>query len=463
VPAPLIPANPCINPVCKNTDVTNIDLMKAVSIKNLVKKLSGFGLESLTNLYNGNNVPTSEYLGNLCNALLGLKGEASSIALAEEILAVYAQFSAEDKLEFFQFLETDLAANADQVKLAINQYQENPNQQSIQTLHEASESRRMELFRALNMASQGTESLIAMREDIFEVLRENPGLQSLDNDLLHLFRSWFNRGFLEIKRIDWETPAVVLEKLIEYESVHEIAGWDDLRRRLEEDRRCFGFFHPVMPYEPLIFVEVALTNEISTNVEELLKEDVKHDEDATYSTAIFYSINNCLNGLRGVSFGNLLIKQVVEKLEREISGIKKYSTLSPLPRFSHWLKENYNDLDFLESDQKHHVKALLDHPTIQIIDDEQLKSIMLGICAHYLVQVKSHDKPHCPVARFHLGNGATLGKINWQADTSENGLRQSAGIMVNYIYDKSKLAKNHEAYEQSNIVNCSSEVKQLLP
>jgi len=221
--------------------------MKAVSIRNLVKKLSGLGLESLGNLYSKNNAPKTEQIGNLCNALLDLKGEASSIALAEEILSAYTMFDREEKTEFFMFLETELAADTQKVDEAIRQYQENPLQTSVQALHEASESRRMELFRALNMASMGTESLIAMREDILDTLKGNQGLKAVDNDLLHLFRSWFNRGFLEIKRIDLKTPALVLEKLIEYESVHEIEDWADLHRRLEEDRRCFGFFHPMMP------------------------------------------------------------------------------------------------------------------------------------------------------------------------------------------------------------------------
>ena len=436
--------------------------MKAVSIKNLVKKLSSLGLESLGNLY-GNNAPKSEHIGNLCETLLGLKGEASSVALAEEIIAAYRRFTREEKKEFFHFLESSLAASPAKVNAAIAGFQEKPSQQAIQALHEASESRRLDLFRALNMATDGTRALISMREDITDALKDNPELLAVDNDMLHLFRSWFNRGFLDIKRIDWETPAVVLEKLIEYESVHEIEGWDDLRRRLELDRRCYGFFHPVMPYEPLIFVEVALTNEISTNVAELIKEDVNGDRDATYNTAIFYSINNCLDGLRGVSFGNLLIKQVVEKLQREIPGLKTFSTLSPLPRFSAWLKKALDGLEFLDKKEKRQVSAVLDFPTAAILEDAELERIMTSICAHYLVNEKSRDKPACPVARFHLGNGATLGKINWRADLSANGLQQSAGMMVNYIYDKAKLAKNHEAYEQNNTVVFSTEVKQMLP
>lgn len=437
--------------------------MKAVSIKNLVKKLSNLGLESLGNLYTKNNIPKTEQIGELCNVLLGLKGEASSIALAEEILLAYTNFSPEEKTEFFHYLETGIGVDLNAVEKAISQFQETRTQDAVQAIHKASESPRLELFRALNMASMGTQSLISMREDIINALRENPGLRVVENDLLHLFRSWFNRGFLEIRRIDWETPAVVLEKLIEHESVHAIMGWPDLRRRLEDDRRCFGFFHPVMPYEPLIFVEVALTNEISSNVSELLKEKDSKNNNAAHNTAIFYSINNCLKGLRGVTFGNLLIKQVVEKLERENSNIKTYSTLSPLPNFSSWLKAEIANIDFLDRDNKENITALLDKPNMDSLQEPELKKDLMSLCAYYLLKVKSRDKPACPVERFHLGNGATLGRINWLADESENGLGQSLGIMVNYIYDQTTLAHNHERYGQENAIVCSADVRQLLP
>lgn len=437
--------------------------MKAVSIKNLVKKLSNLGLESLGNLYTKNNIPKTEQIGELCNVLLSLKGEASSIALAEEIISAYTKFSAEEKTEFFQYLETGIGTDLNTIELAISEFLANRTQDAVQAVHKASESPRLELFRALNMASMGTQALISMRADIINALPSNPGLSVVENDLLDLFRSWFNRGFLEIRRIDWETPAVVLEKLIEYESVHEIMGWPDLRRRLEDDRRCFGFFHPVMPYEPLIFVEVALTNEISSNVSDLIKQEVNKNKNSSYNTAIFYSINNCLKGLRGVSFGNLLIKQVVEQLERENSSIKTYSTLSPLPKFSSWLKTELANINFLGTESKGRIAALLEKPVADQLENSELKKDLLGLCAYYLLKVKSRGKPACPVARFHLGNGATLGKINWLADESENGLNQSAGIMVNYIYDQSTLAHNHERYGQEYAIVCSADVRQLLP
>jgi malonyl-CoA decarboxylase len=437
--------------------------MKAISLKNLVKKLSVLGLENFGNLYPRNDEPKTAQISTLCNTLLKLKGEASSIALAEEILDAYKEFEWEEKTEFFSFLETELSADRDKVDAAIQGYQINPVQTSLQALHEASESKRLELFRVLNMAPMGTESLIAMREDVLSALKENRGLSTVDYDLLHLFRSWFNRGFLDIRRIDLETPAVVLEKLIEYESVHEIEDWNDLHRRLEEDRRCFGFFHPVMPYEPLIFVEVALTNEISSNVSELLHEDVNGDTREAPTTAIFYSINNCLKGLRGVSFGNLLIKQVVEKLEREISSIETYSTLSPIPRFRHWLDTSLDSLEFLDDNQKVLARDVLDNLKDAKLADPEMKKLLMSLAAFYLVKAKEGEKPACSVARFHLGNGATLGRINWLADESKNGMRQSLGIMVNYIYEKSTLAQNHEAFEQKHSIICTANVRQHLP
>jgi len=409
------------------------------------------------------NAPKTEQTGTLCTALLELRGEAPFIVIAEEIIAAYNSFDQEEKTEFLHYLETNLAPDKAKVDEAISQYQDNPTQASIQAVHDANESHRLELFRAMNMAPKGIESLISMQEDILDSLKVSSGLQVVDNDLLHLLRSWFNRGFLEIKRIDLETPAVVLEKLIEYESVHEIEDWTDLHRRLEEDRRCFGFFHPVMPFEPLIFVEVALTNEISSNVSELLKEEVNLENGSAPTTALFYSINNCLKGLRGVSFGNLLIKQVVEKLEREITSIQTYATLSPIPGFNSWLINDLDNLDFLDDDSRRQIKTMLEQPTQEQLTDSKLKKLVLSLCAHYLLKIKSRDKPACPVARFHLGNGATLSRINWLADTSENGLKQSTGMMVNYVYDKSTLARNHEVYEQDDAIVCAAEVRQLLP
>ena len=438
--------------------------MKPLKFKNLFQKLSNLGLESFENLTKGIKGSGSENIGGLCNALLQLKGEASSITLAEEILRIYQHSTNEEKLEFFSFINESFSADKEKLDKIIQQYQEAPSDELIGELNKASEAPRLELFRSLNMADNGTQLLIRMREDLMGFLRENPELAPINNDLLHLFRSWFNRGFLEIRRIDWQTPAVILEKLIEYESVHEINGWPDLRRRLEEDRRCFGFFHPVMPLEPLIFVEVALTTEINRDVSSLIKIEKPEDiESEKLNTAVFYSINNCQQGLRGVSFGNLLIKQVVNQLEKENANIKTYVTLSPIPRFMDWLEKNIEDLSFISDEERESLKSVCNDPNADLLEQLELEKTMLNVCAYYLVKAKSRGQPACPVERFLLGNGATLEHINWMADKSVNGLQQSAGLMVNYLYDKSTLAQNHEKFTQEDIVVYSNDVKNLLP
>jgi malonyl-CoA decarboxylase len=307
-------------------------------------------------------------------------------------------------------------------------------------------------------------ALIDMREEMQQLGVDDAALSALDKELLGLFQAWFNRGFLELRRIDWKTPALILEKLIQYESVHEIKGWPDLRRRLERDRGCFGFFHPAIPDVPLIFVEAALTHGISTNVSSLLLQEAPQGEQVPPDTAVFYSINNCLQGLRGVSFGNFLIKQVIEHLSAEAPSIHTYVTLSPVPGFMRWLQKADKLAELASPDDLAALKCLLDN---QLKPEELqvhliLQQLLPRLCAHYLVNEKSRGKPLDPVARFHIGNGARLEQINWMADVSPNGLRQAAGLMVNYVYDKKQLARNHEAYEQRNEVAHSAGIRRLL-
>jgi malonyl-CoA decarboxylase len=433
-------------------------VMKLVSLKNLLSKLSNIGFDFPS--MNKENSSASTTIGELCNALLGLKGEASSVAISEEILSFYRLSSGEEKLFFFQFLFDELTPDEHILDNAITAYQQTKNQQDLQALSKAAESPRRSLFRALNMAGEGTQSLISMREDLQPLLKSHPELKVIDLDFLHLFKSWFNRGFLELKRIDWQTPAEVLEKLIKYESVHAIKGWPDLRRRLADDRRCFGFFHPVMPNTPLIFVEVALTRGLSDNISALLnQESTFDDEDHKVNTAIFYSINNCFSGLRGVSFGNFLIKQVVEHLAINSPEITTYATLSPVPGYLPWLRKNLASLTTLSQEEQTQVKEYLDGT----IGQNELMPTLLKLCAYYLFNAKKRDKPDDPVARFHLGNGAGLERINWEGNLTETGLKQSAGIMVNYLYDRNTLTRNHEAYEQNHKIACSNSVIKLLP
>jgi len=273
-----------------------------------------------------------------------------------------------------------------------------------------------------------------------------------------LFGSWFNRGFLRLERIDWRTPALILEKLIEYEAVHEIAGWKDLHRRLASDRRCFAFFHPALPEEPLIFIEVALTERISTTVAPLLDPDSPEVDPARADCAMFYSITNCQDGLRGISFGNLLIKQVVHELGREFPRLKTFATLSPVPGFRAWLAGIARDYavsvpDLARLDER----DWFENAAVA----ERLRPPLMGLCAHYLTAVKKDDEPLDAVARFHLGNGARMEKLNWLADTSKPGMQRSAGIMVNYLYRLADVEKNHEAFVREHDVAASHELKKL--
>jgi malonyl-CoA decarboxylase len=295
-----------------------------------------------------------------------------------------------------------------------------------------------------------------MRRLLLGGIREHPAWRAIDGDLLHLLRSWFNRGFIRLERIDWRTAAIVLEKLIEYEAVHAIQGWHDLRRRLEGDRRCFAFFHPQLPDEPLIFIEVALTRGMSAHVQPLL--DVKSPVAAAANAdcAMFYSITNCQEGLRGISFGNLLIKQVADDLQREFPHLKRFATLSPIPGFRKWLAAQSS-----EEGEARRLEALQDAAWHLGEVPEALQKLLLRRCAQYLLQAKQDLEPLDPVARFHLGNGAALERINWLGDTSEQGMARSAGLMVNYVYHLEDLERNHDRYFRDHHVVASSAVEKL--
>src|ERR1700730_4597931 len=279
----------------------------------------------------------------LAGSLLLERGEASGAVVARELHEVLRILVAEDRLNFQRFLATDFAPDPTVLRAAAETYLSDPSAEAAALLAQATDPPRQELLRRMNMAPGGTSALVAMRKEIAGRLRDAPTLRLLDRDLKHLFASWFNRGFLELRRIDWQSPAAVLEKLIAYEAVHEIKGWDDLRRRLAPDRRCFAFFHPALPGEPLIFVEVALVEGLATAMPPLLSQDTDGEtakaRAARADTAIFYSISNCQDGLRGVSFGNFLIKQVVEELQPEFPQLKRFSTLSPVPGFRRWLMQ----------------------------------------------------------------------------------------------------------------------------
>lgn len=405
----------------------------------------------------------------LVDALMSGRGEASGMAIAHQLLRHYEELEPELRLVFFKYLAAALQPDPATVEMAMAAYQANPSSETLSALQKSVESPKQEFFRRLNMAPGATAKIVSMRKELLGILKENPELATIDGDLYHLLQSWFNRGFLVLRRIDWQTPAAILEKIIAYEAVHEIDGWEDLRRRLEPtDRRCFGFFHPSLVDEPLIFVEVALTDKASDNIGGLLEpyDPDKGTQESEPTTAVFYSISNCQEGLRGVSFGNFLIKQVVDELSKEFPSLTTFVTLSPVPRFAGWLGDelrkddessallpterqilgNLKELDWWQNDEV----------------AEKLRDPLMALAAHYFLEIKGRgDRPLDPVARFHLGNGARLERINWLGDTSPRGLKQSHGIMVNYLYDIKSIEANHEAFANDGEIAASRAVRNL--
>jgi malonyl-CoA decarboxylase len=391
-------------------------------------------------------------LAMLCEALLSERGEYASIALARDALTSYHALDERRRDEFFDLLARDYSPSPDVVARAASAYQADPSPENLIQLQETVEPARQELFRRLNMAPGGTAALVEMRKALLKKISAKPQWRVIDADLMHLLRSWFNRGFLRLERIDWRTSAIVLEKLIQYEAVHAIQGWRDLRRRLESDRRCFAFFHPQLPDEPIIFIEVALTRGMSAHVQPLLdlKSPVAMPSNA--DCAMFYSITNCQEGLRGISFGNLLIKHVAEELRREFPHLKRFATLSPVPGLRRWLDQSA-ETAILEKikDPAWHLGEV----------PEALQKQLTRLCAYYLLHAKQGDEPLDAVARFHLGNGASLERVNWLGDSSEQGLARSAGMMVNYVYWLPELERNHERYFREHAVVAAPAVEKL--
>jgi malonyl-CoA decarboxylase len=379
----------------------------------------------------------------LCHALMSERGEVSGARIAREALAAYQELDDAALGIYFDLLVKEFSPDPEEVGRVADAYRSDPTQANLIQLQRVVEPPRQEMFRRLNMAAGGTGIIVEMRRRLLKLLAERPYYAGIDADLSHLLHSWFNRGFLVLQRIDWRTPALVLEKLIRYEAVHEIQGWPDLHRRLEDDRRCYAFFHPSLPDEPLIFIEVALTRGMASRVQPLLDLESPVADPGAANCAIFYSITNCQEGLRGVSFGNLLIKQVAEELGREFPRLKTFATLSPVPGFRKWLAGAAKDEPQLAA-----LLARLDGG--RWFDDHAVAADMqrqlVRLCAHYLMHAKHGKEPLDPVARFHLGNGARLERLNWLGDTSTMGMRRSAGLMVNYVYRLDDVERNHEAY-----------------
>ncbi len=437
--------------------------MSSVRINQFLNTVADAGMEMLRlrlHSAKGRRKPMAE----LCHELLSTLGEASGTAIARDIVERYQSMDADTKLEFFNSLKNEFDVDRSALAEAAEAYCSVPDDDSLMQLIRQTDSNRQELFRRINTAPGGTHAIVDMRADLLHLVKEHPHLTAVEFDLRHLLTSWFNRGFLVLEQINWDTPATILEKLIENESVHAMQGWSDLRNRLAEDRRCFAFFHPALPSEPLIFVEVALVSGLADSIAHIIDDSRTVSNPNSADTAIFYSINNCLRGLQSISFGNFLLKQVVRDLSQEFPNIKCFSTLSPIPDFRKWLGI------VAEHPQKHGIsksdlQVLSTLETSCWFEDSKLcaklRPLLLRLVAQYFIKAEKRGQPFDSVARFHLRNGATLTRINWLGDCSEKGLQQSAGMLANYVYDPDSIVENHERYVKDGTLAISKKVYEL--
>ena len=432
-------------------------------ISELLQNITERGRDLLARAW-GQEDATPAGLVRLTDDLLRRRGEATGVALAEAVLTRYAQLPDAGRRDVLVEIAGKYGPDRERLDRAIEAYRDAPGEMTALALHEAAEPRRQELIRRLNQSPGGTAALVRMREDLFAHEKENTDLSALDADFRHLFSSWFNRGFLVLRRIDWTTPANILEKIIRYEAVHEIQDWDALRARLEPpDRRCFAFFHPRLVDEPLIFVEVALTAGIPSAIAPLLSSAREALPASAATTAVFYSISNCQLGLRGISFGNFLIKQVVEELRRELPKLTTFVTLSPVPDFARWLAAELVAPDgLLPPDLRASLEWRLTTPEGEEPPADARPALMAAAAIYFLHAKHRSGQPLDSVARFHLGNGARLERINWAGDLSKKALRQSHGLMVNYLYSLDDIEANHEAYADRSEIIASADVRQLL-
>ena len=400
----------------------------------------------------------------LCDDLISFKGIASGIAIAREITDIYNLFNTDQKLNFFKEINKKYSPNPNDVEIKISNYLKEKSEKSLNELGSSVEGNRQELIRRLNMAPNGTPFLVSMREDLLNFLHLYPELKTLDEDIRHLFKSWFNPGFLRLEKITWDSKAAILEKIMKYEKVHQIKDMNDLKRRLQqEDRRFFAYFHPVLKDEPLIFVEVAFTKGIGSSIQDIIKP--KTDDNQGYDTATFYSISNCQDGLMRVTLGNFLIKRVVFEIQEENPKIKNFGTLSPLPGFADWFLELNNEkLKDILKDYDIGKLEFLRSPNLKIGDPKIIdeEKAIKKLVAHYLINEKINNKPLNPVSRFHLGNGASIYNIIINGNVSDYGYRESFGVMVNYGYQLDKLEKIHEDFITKGIISYSDKIKKYV-
>ena len=400
----------------------------------------------------------------LCDDLISNKGAAFGITVARDITELYQTLSIDNKILFFKSINEKYRPSFTKVNEAIDVYKNSQNEKTLSDLFKVSEGKRRELFMRMNMAPNGTSIIVSLREDLLKILKENKDLASLDEDLKHLFKSWFNPGFLKLKKITWDTKAAILEKIIKYERVHHMKDMNELKRRLGEDRRFFSYFHPALEDEPIIFVQVALTNGLGRSIQEITKQS--SGDEKKYDTATFYSISNCQEGLSRVTLGNFLIKRVVYEIQEELPHIKNFGTLSPIPGFVDWFS-------YLEESKIKNILGNIKNQDVMFLKSKDLKigdkriidnkEAIIKLVSHYIVNEKNSDGlPVNDVSRFHLGNGAIVEDIIINANISDIGFKRSFGVMVNYLYELKNIEKNHEEYMNKKKVILSDKLKKYL-
>jgi len=419
--------------------------------------------------------------------LEGTGGVVSQRARAADVGRTYLALNELGRRHFLELLAHEYGVHEYELALAIDNWQKrfpdgdwNLRQEAEAKLRKILISPRIRLLSQFNALPDGVKFLVDMRAELLPLARQDPALQFLENDLKQMLASWFDVGFLELKSITWDAPASLLEKLAQYEAVHAVRHWTDIKNRLAADRRCYAFFHHQMPAEPIIYVWVALVKGVADNVQALL--DIRHrevQEPTEADTAIFYSISNAQVGLKGISFGDFLIKRVVNALATDFKNLKTFATLSPIPGFCRWLQQQIvsNGVDFLLKPEIKALESVVDEPIEQAFPamckdqsrwyrqqdkEEALRGPLMRLCARYLNEAKKGLSATDPVAHFHLSNGASMERINWLSDTSPKGFRQSAGMMINYLYNTSKIEKNHEAYTSEGKIRKSGAFKALL-
>ena len=432
------------------------------NLKQIISSIADAGKQ----LFNKKDIKKNDLdsILSLCDDLISNKGAAFGITVARDITELYQTLSLDNKILFFKSINEKYRPSFTKVNEAIDVYKNSQNEKTLSDLFKVSEGKRRELFMRMNMAPNGTSIIVSLREDLLRILKENRDLVSLDEDLKHLFKSWFNPGFLKLKKITWDTKAAILEKIIKYERVHHMKDMNELKRRLGEDRRFFSYFHPSLDDEPIIFVQVALTNGLGRSIQEIIKQS--SGDEKKYDTATFYSISNCQEGLSRVTLGNFLIKRVVYEIQEELPHIKNFGTLSPIPGFVEWFS-------YLEESKIKNILGNIKNQDVMFLKSKDLKigdkriidnkEAIIKLVSHYIVNEKNRDGlPVNDVSRFHLGNGAIVEDVIINANISENGFKRSFGVMVNYLYELKNIEKNHEEYMNKKKVILSDKLKKYL-